>query len=299
MCKFRHILYIAVLLAGTASCSESDDDIQLGGGGSSSAGSGTVAKGYAARMEVPALKAGNLFIQHSTRISGSTDSVMTYCMEFDPDKLHSRWIAFRFDSRTREKNTSRTDAWADDPSLPSRCQVGTSTFDGYTRGHLCASADRLYSREANAQTFYMSNMSPQLYDFNVNYWTSYEDLIQNRGRDKSFSDTLYVVKGGSIEDGQTLGVVSRGSGKYITVPKYYFIALLKCKNGTYESIGFWMEHKAYGFNQYEVPKTEIANRAVTIDKLEQLTGIDFFPNLPDAAEKVVEASYSLSTWGLN
>ncbi len=299
MCKFRHILYVAVLLAGTASCSESDDDIQLGGGGSSSAGSGTVAKGYAARMEVPALKAGNLFIQHSTRISGSTDSVMTYCMEFDPDKLHSRWIAFRFDSRTRENNTSRTDAWADDPSLPSRCQVGTSTFDGYTRGHLCASADRLYSREANAQTFYMSNMSPQLYDFNSNYWTSYEALVQKKGRDDSFSDTLYVVKGGTIDNGQTIGTVSRGFGKNVVVPKYYFIALLKCKNSTYESIGFWVEHKNYGYAQYQVPASELSAHAVTIDDLEKKTGIDFFPNLPDAAEKVVEASYSLSTWGLN
>ncbi len=299
MRKHFHVFLLAALLAGAASCSKTENEILLGGGGSSSGNPSPQPSGYAARMEVPALKTGNLFIQHSTAVSSSSkDSVMTYCLEFDPDKLHSRWVAFRFDDRTRGKETSRTDAWADDPSLPARYQVGTSTFTGYTRGHLCASADRLYSRDANAQTFYMSNMSPQLYDFNSNYWTSYENLIQKKGRDTGFADTLYVVKGGTIEDGQTLGTVSRTSGKNVVVPKYYFIALLKCKNNTYESIGFWVEHKNYGYAQYSVPSSEMANHAVTIDRLESLTGIDFFPNLPDAAEKVVEASYSLATWGL-
>lgn len=284
---------IAFVSLTCVSCSEDEENFILGGGDDASSPS----KIYAQRLEVPALKSGNVFIQHSTRVG--SDSVMTYCLEYDTVQMHSRWVAFRFDNDTRNKSVSRGNNFVDDPKLPYSCHIGNNGFYGYDRGHICASADRLYSRSANDQTFYMTNMSPQIGAFNQNFWVAFEQLVQNKGRDRNFADTLYVVKGGTVEKHQVMGYVTRANNKKVAVPKYYFMALLRVKSGAYESIGFWMEHKTYPYAYDEVPVSAIAAQALSIDDLEEKTGIDFFHNMPDKAEVAVERNYSLATWGLN
>lgn len=81
---------------------------------------------------------------------------------------HSEWVAFVFDKITKQDNVSRTDAWDVNPQLPKEMQVDNASHrnDGFDRGHICASEDRVYSKDANKQTFYYSNMSPQLKSFN-------------------------------------------------------------------------------------------------------------------------------------
>ncbi len=274
----------------TASCGK-DDDVRLS---SNSAKLGP----YESRVEVPKLKSkGTVFIQHSTLIG--SDSVMTYCMEYDTIKNHSRWVAFRFDGKTRALGSGRSDAWANDPALPSKNQVGAGYFQGKSRGHLCASYDRQYSVEANKQTFYITNMSPMLSKFNSDYWTTFEQFVQRKGRDTSFADTLYVVKGGTIENGMTQGTSMSSGGKSIVVPKYYFIALLRYFAGSYSAIGFWVEHKTYN---HEGSSADLATSAMNIDDLEEKTGIDFFHNLPDGTEQTIESEdieTLKSVWGLN
>lgn len=307
---FAKILAMAVVLNTTvSSCGkENDDDIILGGGGTvitpdpdpdpdpdpkPNPNSG-ILKAYTSRIEVPALTSGTLFIQHSTK--EGNDSIMSYCLEYDTQANHSRWVAFRFDASTRAKNTGRQDSFQEDPDLPVEFCHGFRGFGiGYDRGHLCASADRLYSAAANNQTFFMTNMSPQMSAFNQDYWVGFEGKVQNWGRSASFADTLYVVKGGTILEGQTLGRISRENNRSVVIPKYYFMAVLQCKNNTYKAIGFWMEHKNY--NMKDPSDAELATKIVTIDELEENTGIDFFPNLPDAVEKAVEETVMKSAWG--
>lgn len=249
---------------------------------------------YASRLEVPALNSDNLFIQHSTLFNG--DSVMTYCLEYNREKCHSRWVAFRFDGITRAKNTKRNDSFQDDPALPVYYQIGSYSFKGYDRGHLCASADRLYSPEANQQTFYMTNMSPQFKQFNQDYWVKFENHVQGLGHDENFADTLYVVKGGTIADDMVLGSVLRSNGAEVVVPAYYFMALLKLSKGKYQAMAFYVEHKSY---EKPATRADLKNAVISIDDLEMYTGIDFFHNLPDDIEKEVEASFKLSAWKLN
>ena len=319
----RSSLYIlmtaAVLSTAAVSCDDDLPAVILGQKASDDSGSGgsginTLPSEYLKRYEVPQLSDNGIFIEHSA-LYGS-DSVMTYCLEYDASAMHSRWVAFRFDNYTGSNNVGRSnEPFTDDPDLPSACRIGSNGFGSayydvsgnyqqlpsnqFDRGHLCASADRYMSTAANEQTFYMSNMSPQMSKFNSPYWSAYEAFVQNRGRSSLYCDTLYVVKGGTIGQGQTLGYVPRTNGAKVTIPKYYFMALLKCKNNTFEAIGFWMEHKVYDAYTNDAPPTsEIAAHAVTIDELELHTGIDFFHNLPDNIEQSVEASYTLSNWGL-
>lgn len=328
--KFKNVylLALAVVAFGlTTACDEifSDDQYDFSGvvlGEASSGDASTAADRN--RIEVPAERAGEVFIAHSTnyiKSPGDTLPIMTYCLAYDTAMMHSRWVAFRFDAVTRQSNTSRSsEPFMDDPKLSSAYYIGSNGFGrNYTdllgnvrtagalqpsyssgqfdRGHLCASADRYLSATANAQTFYMTNMSPQLSAFNQRYWTAFEGFVQSRGRDATFADTLYVVKGGTVAKDQILGYVSRYNGAQVAVPAYYYMALLYCKNNTYGAIGFWMEHKDYGVKNSD--EVNISEKVVSIDQLEDLTGIDFFPNLPDVIETAVEANYSLSDWKIN
>lgn len=259
----------------------------------------TPSSDIAARMETPRILSDGLtvVVSHDVAINGK--KVVTYELEYDKSKFHSRWVAFRFDGNTRAQSVGRSDEpFMDDPSLSSTLHIGYKGFGpGYDRGHLCASADRLYDRTANEQTFYMSNMSPQLSSFNQGYWVTLESQVQKLGRSKTFSDTLYVVKGGTIKEGQIKSYITRKNGNKVAVPKYYYMALLKVKNGVYHSIAFWMEHKEYGYSyNNKAPLSEIMNHAVSVNELEQFTGIDFFPNLPDATEEKVEDQKDINTW---
>lgn len=253
------------------------------------------------RIEVPARKEGNTFVAHTVQYDGH--EVMNFCVEFDPVKMHSRWVAFRFDGDTRPRNVNRSDEpFQDDPKLPESMHMGAQTFGWpYNRGHLVASYDRLFCQEANEQTFYMSNMSPQISSFNSPYWAKLERIVQNHGRNSSFADTLYVVKGGAIDnDNDLLGYCSRTNGKRVAIPGHYFMALLRVKGTTYNAIAFWIEHDYYPeySDVNDIPNSTFVERqqVMTVDALEILTGIDFFHNLPDDIETKVESEYSQSLW---
>ena len=190
-------------------------------------------------LEAPALAGGsnNYYITHKA------NNVVNYSLEYDVDKRHPRFVCFSFDDITSETAVNRTNAWGWDPMIPQKYST-ESMFknSGYDRGHLVASHDRVYSREANMQTFYYSNMSPQLPNFNQKYWSKLEQQVQSWGRNKKFRDVLYVAKGGTIRDDQVENTKVQGR---IVVPKYYWMAMVVKKGDTYHGLAFWLEHKEW------------------------------------------------------
>lgn len=114
------------------------------------------------------------------------------------------------------------------------------------------------------------------------------------------TDTIYAVKGGTIDGSSNiLGYTSNSSTDNIIVPRYFYIALLyktgrSQTQGGYKAIALWIPHREGDTTSGK----DIARRyAISIDELEEKTGIDFFCNLPDDIEKIVERSYSLAAWG--
>lgn len=248
---------------------------------------------YRGRIEIPALKGGNmnLFITHTTPYNGQ--EAITYSFEYDCIQKSSRWVAFTFNSSTPDNDVSRAGDFTEDPKIPTQYQThdGDYTNSGYSRGHLTASSDRQYSVAANKQTFYMSNINPQTQDgFNGRIWAALEKKVQSWGNISNNQDTLYVAKGGTIDDKNNI-IKYLKTNNTIPVPKYFYMAILSLKNGQYKAIGFWFEHKAYTNSNY-------ATYALPIDELEQKTGINFFHNLPDNIENEVELTYNKSDWGI-
>ena len=267
---------------------------QLAGNGSNPVPDPEKPSGYASMLEIPALKGGsmNQFITHTTKRNGK--DYPTYSLEYSYKYKHSYWIAYRFDNTTGG-NVGRNEAYKPDPELPSQyaAKHNDYTNSGYTRGHLCASSDRQYSKEANQQTFYMSNISPQSgngFNQSGSAWNTGEDKVQAWGYNISRStDTLYVVKGGTIGEGMIKGYIKNE----IAIPKYFFMAVLFRSGDNYKAIGFYMHQE----NIKDDPeKKEPKKYIISIDDLEQENGIDFFHNLPDNIENTVEATYNVNDW---
>ncbi|WP_430812358.1 MULTISPECIES: DNA/RNA non-specific endonuclease [unclassified Carboxylicivirga] len=239
------------------------------------------------RIEVPRLSTSDdaQFIAHKIEYSGKT--IANLSLEYSKKSRHARWAAFTYYNETAANRVQRTDAWADDPEVAPEHRSQRSDFYGYHRGHIVASSDRVYDKRANEQTFYYSNISPMIGNFNVHTWTQFEGAVRNWGRSSSFRDTLYVVKGGTLDK----VIRYTTTPAYVPVPKYYFMALVNYKGGEYSGLAFWIEHRDYG-----EATLSIGDYAITIDELEQKTGFDFFHNLPDDIENEMEKTLEKYKW---
>lgn len=257
----------------------------------------TTANANYGRLEFPHLKAdgNNIVLVHSVGGFG-----INFAVEWDCDKKAQRWSCYQMNTFTSHKGWVRNnwqsttwhgDPFQEDPDLPAQYRTTLADYknSGYDRGHICPSADRLYSKDVNEQTYYLSNMQPQVNSFNTGVWLTMENTLRNKWNTSTYRDVLYVCKGGTIDKTSQIAGYTRNS--HLIVPKYFFAAILAVKNGQYHALGLWFEHKAN-------TDSNLRTYAITIDRLEQLTGIDFFCNLPDDTENAVESKLDLSWWGL-
>ncbi|MGB0888293.1 MAG: DNA/RNA non-specific endonuclease, partial [Vicingaceae bacterium] len=162
--------------------------------------------------------------------------------------------------------------------------TGKYKYDGfgYDRGHLAPSADFRWSKEALSESYYYSNMSPQVAKFNRGKWADLEGLL--RGYVSSHPKTqLYVVTGPILTD--SLPVIERSLHK-VSIPKFYYKVVMDLKNE--RAIAFIMPNKDL--------KYPISSYAVDINEVEETTGINFFHKLEDGLEERLEAQKEINVW---
>lgn len=236
------------------------------------------------------------FVTHYTTINYRT--LRNYSVLYDSQYLIPLWVAYPM-HQVYTGNVERGNNWAFDPVIPRSVQADLTSAmgNGYDRGHMIPSADRLATIEANDQTFYGTNMTPQLNSLNAKLWANLEGQV--RGWKGGGNDTLYVVTGAvlqSVGGNETIRyATNRNDSKRIAIPNYYYKVLLKrtmANNAaSYKGIGFWIEHKA-------ADGYVTAAEAKTIDWIEQKTGIDFFSRLDAATQTSVEQTINPALWGL-
>ncbi|MCQ2183816.1 MAG: DNA/RNA non-specific endonuclease [Bacteroidales bacterium] len=256
-------------------------------------------------MELPATDDPDLcFVTHD--MPYGVGRFRNYSFYLDPQARVSVWVAYPL-NKALKGSGSRTfddgEAWTGtiDPKVPRDDQaVVTRPFSGYgARGHQCPSADRL-SSEANFQTFYGTNITPQNYDLNGGAWSELEGNVRNWMVD---FDTLYVVTGADIH-GYTR-TAKDNDGKSIAVPVGYYKALLGYKrnaSGTkfpgqsqgYVAIAFYFKNQNYsGDNFMTDPSCKMS-----VKSLEAKLGYDFFVNLPAkiGEENAAKVESTVSTY---
>ena len=245
-------------------------------------------------------------------VKSTADYGITYSLEWDNAKIANRWTCYELHEGNTLSAADRHDDFKADPEVAVPSTLNDYKNSGFSRGHLCPSADRQCSVEQNKQTFFLTNMQPQWQKHNGGLWNNLETLVRNYATNDTYSnahcDTLYVVKAATISDKVTIdneevdGIYpdircgAEGTRDHeLLVPKYFYMALLHYNKAadTYHAIAFWTLHQdANDSNK------NYGDYAITIDELERRTGIDFFCNLPDDVENVIEAEADLNFWKL-
>lgn len=151
---------------------------------------------------------------------------------------------------------------------------------GYDRGHLAPSADFRWSRTALSESYYYSNMAPQLPGFNREKWAELENQLRGYVV-RNPESQLYVVTGPVFEG--EVKVIERSNNK-VAIPSKFFKVALDLKNN--RAIGFILPHQ-------ENLQYPIESYITSVDKVEELTGFNFFPSLED---ETCESSYNAESW---
>ena len=204
-----------------------------------------------------------------------------YSLSYSEAHEQAEWVAYELKKEHLSNTNFKRPYFEIDNAVKTKAAHWRNYKDsGYDRGHLCPAADRKYSKVAHDETFLTSNISPQKHNFNSGIWNTLEQKVRYWARKY---DGVFVVTGGVLKnDLKTIGEEN------ITVPNYFYKVLLDYNNGKPKMIGFLINHENSSSPLYEF--------VVSVDSIEVLTGIDFFPQLQDEIENRIEVSSSYKNW---
>lgn len=227
-----------------------------------------------AKIEIPQLKAKRTeqIIQHEG-----------YTVSYNSDYRIANWVAYQLTEREVEnKRVQRSNKFVSDPDVKgATAQNEDYTRSGYDRGHLAPAADMRWSIKAMYESFYLSNICPQDKNLNRGVWNDLETQCRMWAKDNG---SVLIVTGPVItEDMKRIGK------NRVAVPKAFYKVVCYHTGKEYKGIGFIFENRNY--------KGKLEKRmAVSIDSVEEVTGIDFFPMIPDTAEDFMEKAVDWDSW---
>ncbi|CAN5664421.1 hypothetical protein BH09BAC4_BH09BAC4_21850 [soil metagenome] len=253
---------------GGASSTESEASDTKGNTSSPSAGSPkTVRFDFEKLVDfmLPVSKSGNELIRHEG-----------YTLSYRDEFKDAEWVAYPLlDYETTGDADRKYEQFKPDPDVSAGTALPSDyTRSGYDRGHLAPAGDFKFSQRMMKETFFMSNITPQTPDFNRGIWKELEEQVRAWAiRDNG----LYVITGAVLKP----GLPTIGKTTEVSVPEKFYKVILYCNKPDIRMIGFLLDNKGStsSLKQFVVP----------VDQIEQLTGIDFFPKIPDDLERKLES----------
>ena len=191
----------------------------------------------------------------------------------------SEWVAYELTDKDMLATNYNRPYFNQDPLVTS-ASADWRNFknSGYDRGHLCPAGDRKSSKELYDETFFTSNIAPQIPSFNNGVWNRLEQKTRYWA---TKYNGLYVITGGVLK-----GELKTIGKEKVAVPNYFYKILMTKDHS--KMIGFLVPH--------EPSKAPLYSFVVTVDEIEKLTGIDFFLELEDTIENKLEAEVSYKKW---
>lgn len=205
-----------------------------------------------------------------------------YVASYNKTTLLPNWVAWHLTAERTEGSAKRSGVdFAEDTEVPEPRATDWDYYNsGYDRGHMCPAADNKWSKKAMEESFLFTNMCPQNGNLNRGDWNEMEMACRKWA--KKYGD-LYIVCGPILYKGKHKTI---GKNK-VVVPEAFFKVVLRTGDNP-QAIGF-----IYKNTSGNRPKDSYVN---TVDEVERITGIDFFPSLPDDVEKNVEATADIANW---
>lgn len=207
-----------------------------------------------------------------------------YSLSYNEKYEQAEWVAYELKKTyVRSSNFDRP-YFIEDPKVKTRSADWRNyKKSGYDKGHLCPAGDMEFEINAYNDTFFTSNISPQKHDFNAGVWNRLEQKVRYWA---TKYNGVYVITGGVLQAKlKTIGT------EKVLVPNYFYKILLDNSNGNYKMIAFLVPN--------ENSDKPLYSFVVSVDGIEKMTGIDFFPKLENNTENRLEKSIDYKAWSFN
>ena len=206
-----------------------------------------------------------------------------YTVSYNSATKNPNWVAWHLTkSHTYGSNQRSGEVFTEDVSVSWPRATDADYYNSrYDRGHMCPAGDNKWDKEAMAQSFLFTNVCPQNHGLNKYEWNDLEMLCRDWAREYGAIDIVCGPVYSSSDQQKTIGK------NRVWVPDAFFKVVL-CRQGKAKAIGFLYRN--------EGKKQPMADAVCTVDDVERLTGLDFFPELDDKIENRIEATATLTDW---
>jgi endonuclease G, mitochondrial len=216
-------------------------------------------------------------------------------LAYSEEHEQAKWVAHVINTNIIEGNVSRTNNFRKDPLVKTgsseekdfftktKLKSGKTIYDGYgyDRGHLAPSADFRWSKNALSESYFYSNMSPQLPEFNREGWAELENFLRSYIYENNVE--LHVLTGPILND--DLDKIDKSINQ-MSLPNFFYKIAIDFNNN--RSIGFIMPNKKLDYPlEYYV---------TSIDSIESVSNLDFNYQLEDSIENYLERLIDISEW---
>lgn len=206
-----------------------------------------------------------------------------YAMSYAEEHEQPEWVAYELTKESiRKPNVPRSGNFRPDPKVRKASAIKSDyRGSGYDRGHLVPAGDMAFNKKAMSETFYLSNMSPQIRNFNSGVWRQLEESVRDWAWDNKH---IYVITGPVL----SRGILDKIGPNNVSVPEEYYKVILDYTQPSLKGIGFLMPN--------EISTLPMMDYALSIDELEEITGIDFFPEIAKEEQAKLESEYDVRSW---
>ena len=204
-----------------------------------------------------------------------------YILSYNKDTKIPNWVAWHLTSNHIDGIYKRINTYYEDKDVPApRAMDSDYRGSGWTHGHMCPAGDNKWDLKAMQESNILTNICPQNGQLNSGFWNSLEQDCRKWAQ--KYGD-VHIVCGPILLNCKHETIGENG----VVVPEAFFKVIL-CLKGKPKAIGFVVKN-----DEGTKRRSQFIN---SVDEVERITGIDFFPKLPDEIENVVEASANLDDW---
>jgi endonuclease G len=227
-------------------------------------------------------------IEIPAKITGRQEQIIThtgYTVSYNSDRKIPNWVAYELTDEEVEGNTPRYNTFIPDPEVSYSESASTDDYknSGWDRGHMAPAGDMKWSKQAMKESFYLSNICPQNKNLNAGIWKDLEEQVRRLAAQKG---KIYIVCGPIVsKQPKTIGY------NKVAVPDAFFKVLLQNDNGDWSAIAFMFAN--------ESGRKPLSTYAMSVEDMQIITGIDFFPALPDSIEEKIESRADFTKWNIN
>ena len=217
-----------------------------------------------------------------------------YTVSYNSETRNPNWVAWHLTkSHTYGSFQRHQEVFTEDTDVKAPRATDSDYYNSrYDRGHMCPAGDNKWDKQAMMESFLFTNVCPQNHGLNKYEWNHLEIVCRDWAKTYGAVDIVCGPIYSSKADRYRVGKSSQNAQKTIGrnkvwVPDAFFKVVL-CRQGRPKAIGFIYRNEGV--------KQLVEEAVCTVDKVEELTGIDFFPALDDKIEREVESDVSLSDW---